>query len=215
MWCPTTRCRPSSATPSSRPRTRTSSPTPASTTAPCLECCRRAAGRSLAASGTGDAGFRLRLGHGGSTLTQQLVRGYFLQQPDQPRGCRRAGSPRPGAATPLHGPGRPGHQQAPAEAGGGPPGALARGGDAAALRLARSAPSARSSPATPASSTWATAATASPRAASTTSASRSRATGLRTLARRRCWPGSSSRPETTPPCPETRGRCAAATRSWP
>jgi penicillin-binding protein 1A len=38
----------------------------------------KTAGRSLAAAGTGDAGFRMRLGHGGSTLTQQLVRSYFL-----------------------------------------------------------------------------------------------------------------------------------------
>ena len=38
----------------------------------------KTAGRSLAASGTGDAGFRMRLGHEGSTLTQQLVRSYFL-----------------------------------------------------------------------------------------------------------------------------------------
>ena len=35
--------------------------------------------RSLAGWGTGDAGFRMLLGQGGSTLTQQLVRGYFLQ----------------------------------------------------------------------------------------------------------------------------------------
>ena len=35
--------------------------------------------RSLAGWGTGDAGSRMLLGHGGSTLTQQLVRGYFLQ----------------------------------------------------------------------------------------------------------------------------------------
>jgi membrane carboxypeptidase/penicillin-binding protein len=39
----------------------------------------RTAARSLAAWGTDEAGFRLVLGHGGSTLTQQLVRGYFLQ----------------------------------------------------------------------------------------------------------------------------------------
>ncbi len=35
--------------------------------------------RSLAGWGTGDAGFRMLLGQGGSTLTQQLVRGYFLK----------------------------------------------------------------------------------------------------------------------------------------
>ena len=35
--------------------------------------------RSLAGWGTGNAGFRMLLGQGGSTLTQQLVRGYFLQ----------------------------------------------------------------------------------------------------------------------------------------
>jgi membrane carboxypeptidase/penicillin-binding protein len=38
----------------------------------------KTAARSLAGWGTDDAGFRMRLGHGGSTLTQQLVRGYFL-----------------------------------------------------------------------------------------------------------------------------------------
>ena len=37
----------------------------------------------------------------------------------------------------------------------------------------------------------------------------------RTPGRRRCWRGSASRPATTRPCPATRGRCAAATRSWP
>jgi penicillin-binding protein 1A len=39
----------------------------------------KTAARSLAGWGAGDAGSRMRLGHGGSTLTQQLVRGYFLQ----------------------------------------------------------------------------------------------------------------------------------------
>jgi penicillin-binding protein 1A len=39
----------------------------------------KTAARSLAGWGTGDAGFRMLLGQGGSTLTQQLVRGYFLQ----------------------------------------------------------------------------------------------------------------------------------------
>jgi penicillin-binding protein 1A len=39
----------------------------------------KTAARSLAAWGPGEAGSRRRLGHGGSTLTQQLVRGYFLQ----------------------------------------------------------------------------------------------------------------------------------------
>jgi penicillin-binding protein 1A len=39
----------------------------------------KGAARSLAGWGTGDAGFRMLLGQGGSTLTQQLVRGYFLQ----------------------------------------------------------------------------------------------------------------------------------------
>jgi len=39
----------------------------------------KTAARSLAAWGTGEAGFRMLLGQGGSTLTQQLVRGYFLQ----------------------------------------------------------------------------------------------------------------------------------------
>jgi penicillin-binding protein 1A len=39
----------------------------------------KTAARSLAGWGSGDAGSRMRLGHGGSTLTQQLVRGYFLQ----------------------------------------------------------------------------------------------------------------------------------------
>lgn len=39
----------------------------------------KTAARSLIARGTGEAGFRMLLGHGGSTLTQQLVRGYFLQ----------------------------------------------------------------------------------------------------------------------------------------
>jgi penicillin-binding protein 1A len=38
----------------------------------------KTAARSLAAWGAGDAGFRMQFGHGGSTLTQQLVRGYFL-----------------------------------------------------------------------------------------------------------------------------------------
>ena len=38
----------------------------------------KTAARSLAGWGTGDAGFRMLLGQGGSTLTQQLVRGYFL-----------------------------------------------------------------------------------------------------------------------------------------
>ena len=39
----------------------------------------KTAARSLAAWGKGDAAFRLLLGQGGSTLTQQLVRGYFLR----------------------------------------------------------------------------------------------------------------------------------------
>ena len=39
----------------------------------------KTAARSLATWGAGDAGLRMLLGHGGSTLTQQLVRGYFLQ----------------------------------------------------------------------------------------------------------------------------------------
>jgi penicillin-binding protein 1A len=38
----------------------------------------KTAARSLAAWGTGEVGFRMLLGQGGSTLTQQLVRGYFL-----------------------------------------------------------------------------------------------------------------------------------------
>jgi penicillin-binding protein 1A len=40
----------------------------------------KTAARSLAGWGTGDAGFRMLLGQGGSTLTQQLVRGYFLRE---------------------------------------------------------------------------------------------------------------------------------------
>ena len=96
----------------------------------------KTAARSLAAWGTGDAGFRMLLGHGGSTLTQQLVRGYFLQHLTSREGADVLSPRRPDAATPLHRPGRPRHQQAPAEGGGGPPGPLARGGDAAALRLA-------------------------------------------------------------------------------
>jgi penicillin-binding protein 1A len=39
----------------------------------------KTAARSLAAWGKGEARFRLLLGPGGSTLTQQLVRGYFLR----------------------------------------------------------------------------------------------------------------------------------------
>ena len=39
----------------------------------------KTAARSLAAWWNGDAGLRMLLGQGGSTLTQQLVRGYFLQ----------------------------------------------------------------------------------------------------------------------------------------
>jgi penicillin-binding protein 1A len=39
----------------------------------------KGAARSLVGWGTGDAGFRMLLGQGGSTLTQQLVRGYFLK----------------------------------------------------------------------------------------------------------------------------------------
>jgi len=40
---------------------------------------RKATARSVATWWTGDEGFRLRLPQGGSTLTQQLVRGYFLR----------------------------------------------------------------------------------------------------------------------------------------
>ena len=87
----------------------------------------KTAGRSLAASGTGDAGFRMRLGHGGSTLTQQLVRGYFLHNLTSREGAdvlvRRGLAPR--LLSTVVGVTR--HQQAPAEAGGGPPGPLARG----------------------------------------------------------------------------------------
>ena len=81
-------------------------------------------------------GFRLRLPQGGSTLTQQLVRAYFLRD----RTSREDGDTLfRGGLTPsaaLRGPGRPSHEQTSPEAGGGAPGALARGGDATALRIA-------------------------------------------------------------------------------
>ena len=52
------------------------------------------------------AGFRLRFPQGGSTLTQQLVRGYFLHDLTEPRERRRALPRRPDPAAPLRGPGR-------------------------------------------------------------------------------------------------------------
>ena len=41
----------------------------------------KTAGRSLAASGTGDAGFRMRLGHGGSTLTSPFMAAANVPRP--------------------------------------------------------------------------------------------------------------------------------------
>ena len=56
--------------------------------------------RSLSEWWKGGHGLRLLLPQGGSTLTQQLVRGYFLQGPDEPR---RPGSHLPRRAWPRPG----------------------------------------------------------------------------------------------------------------
>ena len=79
----------------------------------------------------------------------------------------------------------------------------------------RSRPSARSSPATPASSTWATVATVLPPPPSTTSASRCRATRTEDAGKAALLAGITKSPRDYARCPATRGRCAAATRSWP
>ena len=76
---PTTRCLPSSATPSWPPRTRTSSPTPAWNTGRCRGWCTRRRCARWPRGGRAALDFRLRFPQGGSTLTQQLVRGYFLR----------------------------------------------------------------------------------------------------------------------------------------
>ena len=114
---------------------------------------------------------------GGSTLTQQLVRGYFLRRRDEAARTRHAAA---AAHLDRAAPGRPWWACPP------PTSSAARwrrcgcrcgwrrrwqrrfGSQAGARRK-------RSWPATPASSTWATAATASPPPPSTTSASRSSA----------------------------------------
>jgi Transglycosylase len=51
----------------------------------------KTAARSLAAWGKGDAAFRLLFGQGGSTLTQQLVRGYFLRDRTSQEAGRQGG----------------------------------------------------------------------------------------------------------------------------
>ena len=70
----------------------------------------KTAARSLATWGAGDAGLRMLLGHGGSTLTQQLVRGYFLQHLTRREDADVLSRGGLTAATPLHRPGRPRHQ---------------------------------------------------------------------------------------------------------
>ena len=134
---------------------------------------------------------------------------------DPPREQRPPHRRRLGRAGRLGSAGRSSHEQAATEDGGGAPDAVARGGDAPALRIEGSRPSARSSPAMPASSTWATVATASPPPRSTTSASPCRASPRRTEGRRPRWREPSSRRRSTPRCPATRDPCAAATRFWP
>ena len=176
-------------TPSCRPRTSTSSTTPASTTGPCLECCRRRRGApwprrepATPGSGCGSATGARRSRSSSSAATSSTT---VTSREDAAVLVRRGLAPRLLSVAP----GRPGTNK------------LLRKLEEVRLALwleeemrrrygSTERPSARSSHATPASSTWATAATASPRAASTTSASRSRATGLRTLARPQCWPGS-------------------------
>ena len=76
--CPTTRCRPSFATPSWPPRTRTSGRTPVWNTGRSRGWCTRRRRTRLPPGGTASRS-RLRFPQGGSTLTQQLVRGFFLQ----------------------------------------------------------------------------------------------------------------------------------------
>ena len=130
--------RTSCARPSWPPRTRISSPTAASTTARSLEWSGRPRSSTFAAWWKGSPGPRLRLPQGGSTLTQQLVRGYFLAETE----TRREGGNEllrdgldPAAA--LRRPGRPRHQQALPQDRGGPPHALARRGARSPLRIAR------------------------------------------------------------------------------
>ena len=122
------------------------------------------------------AGLRLRFPQGGSTLTQQLVRGYFLRDRDEPRERRR---PLPRRLCPAAPRPRPWASRPRTSSSGSWRRCAWRSGSrrrCAGATDRRSRPSARSSPATPASSTWATAATASPPAPSTTSASPCRAT---------------------------------------
>ena len=133
---PTPRCPPSFATPSWPPRTRTFSLTPASTTGRCPGWSTRRRRTRVAAWRKNGVGLRLRFPQGGSTLTQQLVRGYFLRdRVSREDGasllgaslCRRGFSPWPWASRP---------RTSSSEARGSPPRALARGGDAPALRIA-------------------------------------------------------------------------------
>jgi hypothetical protein len=97
---------------------------------------RKTAARSLGEWRNGDAGLRLLLPQGGSTLTQQLVRCSFLQDlTSRPDGdvLFRDGIGPPGSSP---WPWAPRPRTSSCQAGGGAPDALARGGDAPALRLA-------------------------------------------------------------------------------
>ena len=178
-------------------RTSTSSSTPASTTASCLECCRRRAGGALSGRVRRNRRARGWFGCGsgpteGSTLTQQLVRSYFLHNLTSREGAdvlvRRGLAPRL-LSTVL---GVLGTNK------------LLRKLEEVRLALwledemrwrygsTERAPSARSSHATPGSSTWGN----GPRGYGFAAGSEyyfgkpSRATGLRTLTWRHCWPGS-------------------------
>ena len=179
--------------------------------------------RSLAAWRKG-GGFRLLFPQGGSTLTQQLVRGYFLQD----RTSLEAGDVlfRESLIPRL----------LSAGLGARATNKLLRKLEEVRLALwleeemrrrygskeqakreifARSASFQKNLPAPPAFSTWATAATALQPPRSTTSASPCRAIRRRTRGRRRCSRGLPSRPGSTPRSRATRGPGAAATKSWP
>ena len=201
--------------PSSRPRTRTSSPIRAWTTARCRGSSRRRRRARWRSGGRVAPGSGCCLPQGGSTLTQQLVRGYFLQDLTRPtRRCAR--SARPGAPRLLvRRPGRPRHEQAAPEAGGGAPDPLARGEMRTALRNAGAGQARDLRPLRQLHLPGQRPLRLRRRVRVLLRQDPVELHGRRRRTRPRCWRASASRRGTTRRARQTRDRCTGATRSWP